>query len=167
MRDWIGQRHYGLDLYTGTATIACLLSQCCDQVDAVEMDPANVALAQQNITRNDISNVTIHAADVTKWVADRLDQLVGKVDAMVLNPPRAGVGEKTCQTVLEVAPERLAYMSCNPLSLFRDWQVLHQAYEIVTITVYDMFPQTRHFETVVCFQRRELAHGDEGMPYSS
>ena len=150
MRDWLQGSEYGLDLYTGTGTIACLLSQVCRKVEAVELDPANIELAEQNIERNDITNVALHKADVSAWVAD----FNGDIDAMVLNPPRAGVGQAVCETVLRLAPQRLAYMSCNPLSLLRDWQVLRRHYEIASITVYDMFPQTRHFETVICCQRR-------------
>ena len=68
MRDWLQGSNYGLDLYTGTGTIACLLAKVCRKVEAVELDPANIELAEQNIDCNDITNVALHQADVAKWV---------------------------------------------------------------------------------------------------
>lgn len=153
LRDWLRATspRCGLDLYAGIGTIASLLADCCQRVIAVENDPANLALFRQACDRNGIANVELVASGVEEWL---LAGDLPDIDALVINPPRIGLRERGSHVVRDLGAGRLGYMSCNPLSLVRDLDILRQAYEIVSVNIFDMFPQTRHFETVVLLERR-------------
>jgi len=155
--DWLAPLRpaLGLDLYSGTATIAAQLARSCRRVIAVEHDPANQAPARANLARNGIANVDYRLQDVAAFLRDFREP----VDALVLNPPRGGVGPKALAPIVELAPERIAYMSCNALSFLEDAKRLATGgYRCERLWVLDMFPQTRHFEVLACFARR---HADD------
>jgi 23S rRNA (uracil1939-C5)-methyltransferase len=161
---WIAERAYahitawlapvqprlGLDLYSGTGTIAALLSRSCQRVIAVENNPANHQPATDNFAANGITNVDYRLQDVKRFLAD-FDE---PVDVLVLNPPRGGVGAAALAPIIALGPQRIAYMSCNAFTLLEDCRSLGPHYEAKAIWVLDMFPQTRHFEVLVCFEKR-------------
>ncbi|MCR4744910.1 MAG: 23S rRNA (uracil(1939)-C(5))-methyltransferase RlmD, partial [Lachnospiraceae bacterium] len=79
----------------------------------------------------------------------------GKADLVIMDPPRAGSDEKFLNILLKLQPERISYVSCNPKTLERDLAILtaNKAYEVKSITPFDMFPFTENVETVVLLQR--------------
>lgn len=79
-----------------------------------------------------------------------------KTVAVVLDPPRKGCDEKTLAAVKEARPEKIVYVSCNPATLARDLAFLKTDFNIVSVQPYDMFPQTKHVETVVCLRKRQF-----------
>lgn len=153
--DWLApvRPRLGLDLYSGTGGIAAFLAGCCERVVAVESDPGNRDAALATFADNGIDNVDYRVAEVSA-VLRSWDE---PVDVLVLNPPRAGVGAAALRPVIDLAPARIAYMSCNALSLLADCRVLGPYYRPVSIAVLDMFPQTHHFEVLICWQRRDPA----------
>ena len=72
----------------------------------------------------------------------------GKPDVMIVDPPRAGMHPDVVKTILDAAPERIVYVSCNPASQARDLQMMSADYEIVAVQPVDMFPHTQHVENV-------------------
>lgn len=139
-----------LDLYCGTGVIAILLARHVGSVTGVESDTQNLAIAEQNRTRNAADNVRF----VTRDVADYLKETRRLTDCVVVNPPRAGIGEKVVGRLKHLAPPAIAYLSCNPMTLLPDLASLSDRYRIESLTLFDMFPQTRHFETLALLTQR-------------
>ena len=139
-----------IDTYSGTGVIAQLISEAAAEIIAVENVPENLLIARENLKNNAISNVTLVEEDALKY----LSQFQRNPEHIILNPPRAGLGEKACLQVNRIAPEVISYMSCNPLTLLQDLATLTQNYQISECTVFDMFPQTKHFECLILLQKR-------------
>ena len=73
---------------------------------------------------------------------------------VVLDPPRKGCDKKVVDALLSAVPDEIVYISCNPATLARDVALLMQKYDITSVTPYDMFPQTKHVETLICLERK-------------
>lgn len=144
-----------IDAYSGTGVIAQLIAGSCGRVLAVENVPENVEIARLNIAHNQTANVEITVEDALAYLRGCPE----RADLVVVNPPRPGLGPEMAQALLAHNPAHLAYMSCNPLTLLSDIEILQQGYAVEKVTVFDMFPQTRHWETLVLFSRRA---GQEG-----
>jgi tRNA/tmRNA/rRNA uracil-C5-methylase (TrmA/RlmC/RlmD family) len=78
----------------------------------------------------------------------------GSIDVFVADPPRTGLGPEVCAEILRLAPRRVVYVSCNPLSQLDDLRILAPAYELTMLRGYDMFPHTPHVETLSVLDRR-------------
>ena len=132
------------DLYTGTGTIAQLMSPVVNQVIGVEIVPEAVEAAKENAALNGIDNAVFLADDVLK----ALDSLPVP-DSLILDPPREGIHPKALGKILRYGIDRIVYVSCKPSSLARDMQAFKLAgYQITKACCVDMFPQTNHVETV-------------------
>ena len=138
-----------LDLYCGAGTIGLSMANRVRQVIGVEIVPQAVENARQNAARNGIQNAEFLCMVAPKAAA-LLQQRGLSPDVIILDPPRKGCGETLCRTAAEMAPQRLVYISCDPATLARDLAVFSQlSYHPVSITPVDLFPRTRHVETVV------------------
>lgn len=134
------------DLYSGTGTIAQVVSSVAQKVVAVELVEEAVCMARKNAAQNDIKNSTFLCGDVFAV----LKELQQRPDRIILDPPREGIHPKALQKMIEYGVQTFLYISCNPLTLVRDLQVLQQAgYQIERACCVDLFPQTVHVETVV------------------
>ena len=143
------------DMYSGVGSIALSVAGMAEKVIAAENVPENVALAKRNILGNSAANVELLEVDAARWLEEEVKfGGAGKPDMAILNPPRPGVGDEGMAALERLAPERIAYLSCNPFSLFRDLTVILEKYALTDITLYDMFPQTRHFETLALLERK-------------
>jgi 23S rRNA (uracil-5-)-methyltransferase RumA len=138
------------DLYGGVGTIALSLAKQVGHVHCVESFAPSVELCHHNIANSPYTNVTAEVADVAQF----LQQSTTAYDVIVVDPPRAGLGPEVCAQIIRHAPQRLIYVSCNPLSQIEDTKLLCKAYDITAVTGYDMFPQTPHFETMAIFDLR-------------
>ena len=78
----------------------------------------------------------------------------GKPDVIITDPPRAGMHEDVVKKILEIEPDRIVYVSCNPSTQARDLQILDEKYKVTKVQPVDMFPQTHHVENVVLLERR-------------
>ena len=144
-REYAADAHGVLfDLYSGTGTIAQLMSPVVDQVIGVEIVPEAVESARENASLNKISNAQFLAEDVLK----ALDHLQVP-DSLILDPPREGIHPKALGKILRYGVENIVYVSCKPTSLAKDLQAFYLAgYQIKKACCVDMFPQTGHVETV-------------------
>ena len=141
------------DLYSGTGTIAQILSPAAGKVIGVEIVEEAVEAARENAKRNGLANCTFIAGDVLKVV----DAIEEKPDFIVLDPPRDGIHPKALSKIgLRFRPERMLYISCKPTSLARDLQMLQEyGYVVERLCCVDMFPGTTHVETVVMLSHKK------------
>jgi len=142
------------DLYTGLGSIALLAAGSCKKVVGVETIDAAVEDARKNAIANHIDNCTFVAGDMMKVFNDAFIEKHGKADVVITDPPRAGMHEDVCRTLLRLNPRSIIYVSCNPVTQARDVQWLSEGYRVTQIQPVDMFPQTFHIENVVKLERR-------------
>ncbi|MEG1596117.1 MAG: 23S rRNA (uracil(1939)-C(5))-methyltransferase RlmD [Lachnospiraceae bacterium] len=140
------------DLYSGTGTIAQILSPIAKKVIGVELVEAAVEAANENAQRNGLSNCEFIAGDVLKV----LDTIPEKPDFIILDPPRDGIHPKALERIIQYDVERMVYISCKPTSLARDLVVLQaRGYCLERVACVDMFPGAVHVETIVALHRKD------------
>lgn len=139
------------DLYSGTGTIAQMLSDAADSVIGVEIVEEAVHAAEENARQNHLDNCRFLAGDVLK-VLDQIEELP---DFIVLDPPRDGVHPKALSKILSYGIPAMLYISCKPTSLARDLAPLHEAgYRVRSMACVDLFPFTSSIETIALLSRR-------------
>ncbi|MBI5666806.1 MAG: class I SAM-dependent RNA methyltransferase [Chloroflexi bacterium] len=132
-----------LDLYSGVGLFTAFLAEHAAQVTAVESFPLAVQDALANLAA--FPNVMLMEGTVEA----ALKQVKGYFDAVVLDPPRAGVDARALAALVERAPRKIVYVSCDPATLARDARVLAEnGYRLLNVQPVDMFPQTFHVESV-------------------
>jgi 23S rRNA (uracil1939-C5)-methyltransferase len=142
------------DLYCGIGTIALTLAARAREVIGVEIAEAAVADAIANARRNGVVNARFYAGDIRLAMRDLVAE-VGRPDTVVVDPPRAGLSQKVVRRILEAAPRRLVYVSCNPTTLAPNAaQMVEAGYALARVRPVDMFPQTPHIECVAVLDRR-------------
>lgn len=151
------------DLYCGVGTIGCFLAADAKEVYGVEVIPDAIRDARKNAEENHINNVTFHVGKAEEVVPEYVEKRVkaenrrsrkGLVDVVVVDPPRKGCDEKCLQTILEVEPKRIVYVSCDPATMARDCKVLADGgYELASVQPVDQFSHSVHVETVVLMSR--------------
>ncbi len=142
------------DLYTGTGTIANFIARGCKKVVGIEYVPEAIEDAKVNSQLNSIDNTVFYAGDMKKVLNRRFIEENGQPDIIILDPPRAGVDVDVIDTILNAAPPKIVYVSCNPATQARDLALLDAMYKIEMIQPVDMFPQTHHVENVVSLVKR-------------
>jgi 23S rRNA (uracil-5-)-methyltransferase RumA len=138
------------DLYGGVGTIALHIADAAARVVCVESVEESANLARYNIAANNCANVDAVHADVLPFLRA---QPAGAFDVIMADPPRVGLGPEVCAELLRLAPRRLVYVSCNPLTQLDDARALMPVYQLVRLTGYDMFPQTPHLEALAVFDQ--------------
>ena len=134
------------DLYSGTGTIAQVISPAAKHVTGVEIVAEAVEAAKENAKLNGIENCDFIAGDVLKV----LDDITEKPDYIILDPPRDGINPKALEKIIDYGVDSLIYISCKPSSLARDLErFLYRGYKVKRIATVDMFPGTYHVETCV------------------
>lgn len=145
-----------LDLYCGIGTISLCAASHAANVIGVEIVPQAILNAKQNAKRNHIKNAQFYTGD-SQSISEKLLQKGLSPDVIFVDPPRKGCDEKTLKNVLDMNPEKIVYVSCNPATLARDLQVLTEnGYTLLKIQPVDMFPQTVHVETIALLQRQAM-----------
>jgi 23S rRNA (uracil1939-C5)-methyltransferase len=142
------------DLYCGAGSITLYLTAAAKHVAGVELVPESVADARVNAAFNGITNVSFAAGDMKKVLDPAFVAQHGKPDVVVTDPPRAGMDEPVVRHLLELAPPRIVYVSCNPATQARDLAILNEQYRIDFVQPIDMFPHTYHVENVVRLVKR-------------
>ncbi len=137
------------DLYTGTGTIAAYIARHAKKVIGIEYVAAAIEDAKENAALNAIGNTDFFAGDILKIMDDQFIKEHGRPDVVITDPPRAGMHEKVVRKLLELAPRKIVYVSCNPATQARDLAILADKYTIRQVQPVDMFPQTHHVENVV------------------
>ncbi len=175
------------DLYCGVGTIGCFLAADAGEVYGVEVIPEAVRDAGRNAACNGLANASFHAGKAEEVVpayvqqqkiertqngsAAKADSAVpgeSFVDVVVVDPPRKGCDEKCLQTILEVQPKRIVYVSCDPATMARDCKVLAAGgYELRRVQPVDQFPHTVHVETVCLLSKLHEAKHHVNVKVSS
>jgi len=142
-----------MDLFCGTGTITQLLGQASKRkVVGVDIVEDAIEDAKRNAARNGVSNVEFFAADVGSFLL-QYPEYTGKIDCIVLDPPRGGIAPKTLRKVIRLGARRIVYVSCNPATQARDTLDLMEAgYTLRKLSMVDQFPHTSHIETVALFE---------------
>ena len=136
------------DLYTGTGTIALFLARHAKKVVGIEYVEEAIADARRNADRNGLNNTVFYAGDMAKVLTPEFVAANGRPDVVVTDPPRAGMHDKVVAQLLEMAPRKIVYVSCNPATQARDLQLLAARYDVHRIQPVDMFPHTQHVENI-------------------
>ena len=156
-RDFAGLTGQDLvyDLYTGTGTIANFVARQARQVIGIEYVPEAIEDARVNSDINDIRNTLFYAGDMKDILTDDFISKHGRPDVIITDPPRAGMHPDVVRTILNAAPRRIVYVSCNPATQARDLQMMDADYAVTAVQPVDMFPHTPHVENVVLLTKRE------------
>ncbi len=142
------------DLYTGTGTIANFVARQAQQVIGIEYVPEAIEDAKENAALNGIGNTLFYAGDMKDILTPQFIADHGRPDVIITDPPRAGMHTDVITTILQAAPHRIVYVSCNPATQARDLQMLDTDYRVTAIQPVDMFPHTQHVENVVLLEKR-------------
>jgi 23S rRNA (uracil1939-C5)-methyltransferase len=138
-----------VDLYGGVGTIGLPAAKIARSVVGVEINQSSVDLANLNAAKADIANYTAVAVP-----AERMDTRVLKeADCVIVDPPRAGLHQRVIGYLLEAAPKRIIYLSCNPVTQARDLMMLAPDYRAESVLGYDFYPGTLHIETLAVLDR--------------
>ncbi len=139
-----------IDLYSGIGTITIWLSKFAKEVIGIEIVESAVSDAKNNCKANRVSNCRFISGNVN----DCLQQVKIIPEVMIIDPPRAGMHKKVVKQVLEMCPERIVYVSCNPATMARDLCMMKDRYKICEVQPIDMFPHTYHIESVARLERK-------------
>ena len=143
------ERETVLDLYCGAGTITLALAKRAGRAIGAEIVPEAIENAKENAVRNGIVNAEFFCGDAGD-IAAKLARENLRPDVVVVDPPRKGLGEEVIPTIVGMAPERVVYVSCDPATLGRDVKRFSEVgYTLQKAVAVDMFPRTRHVETVV------------------
>jgi 23S rRNA (uracil1939-C5)-methyltransferase len=142
------------DLYCGIGTIGLLMAPRAAELWGLEIVEDAISDAIANARRNEIDNAHFFAGDVRLAMRDLVEE-AGRPDVVVIDPPRAGLSQKVVRRIIEAAPKRIVYVSCNPTTLAPNAaQLVEAGYELTKVRPVDMFPQTPHIECVAQLERR-------------
>lgn len=143
------------DLYTGTGTIAQFISDKASKVIGIEYVKEAIEDARINAEANGITNCAFFDGDMKDILTADFIKEHGKPDVMIIDPPRAGMHPDVVKVIMEAAPERIVYVSCNPASQARDLAMMSPMYEITAVQPVDMFPHTMHVENVCALKLKD------------
>ena len=150
---YINDSDLTLDLYSGTGTITSLASKKSKNVIGIEVIKDAVNDANNNIKINNINNVSF----ICDKVENKIEELKNKkIDNVILDPPRTGSDKKSLKAILGIEPKQIIYISCNPVTLARDYNTLKEKYNIKEINAYDMFPRTYHIESLLVLEKKDV-----------
>jgi len=152
------------DLYCGIGTISLFLAQNAKQVYGVEIVPQAIDDARNNAKINDITNAEFYVGKAEEVLPEYYREYqeshggeTAHADVIVVDPPRKGCEESLLQTIVDMQPGKVVYVSCDSATLARDVKFLRESgYELKKITPVDQFPNTVHVETVVLLSKGEI-----------
>lgn len=143
-----------LDLYCGTGTIGLSMAKQCKKVIGVEVVAQAIEDAKQNAEENQIQNAEFICGDAAQAASALKEQGI-KPDVVIVDPPRKGLAEELIKTIVQMAPKRVVYVSCDPATLARDLRMFaEQGYQTRELTPVDLFSRTSHCETAALVIRQ-------------
>ena len=145
------------DLYTGTGTIANFVAHKAKKVIGIEYVPEAIEDAKVNSQVNNIENTLFYAGDMKDILTNDFIAQHGRPNVIITDPPRAGMHPDVVNVILNAAPNRIVYVSCNPATQARDLQLMDDHYKVAAVQPVDMFPHTPHVENVVLLEKRSDA----------
>ncbi len=141
------------DLYTGTGTIAQFIAKKAKKVIGIESVPDAIEAAKENAVRNGLDNVAFFVGDMRHLFNAQFIAENGAPDVLITDPPRDGMHKDVVEQILEIAPNKVVYVSCNSATQARDLALMKEKYKITRVQPVDMFPQTHHVENVVLLEK--------------
>lgn len=148
IKEYVGTNKNVLDLYCGTGSIGIFVSEN-NNVLGIEINKYAVEDAIKNKELNNIDNIEFICGDSGR----KINNLNFNPDIIIVDPPRSGLDKVAIENIINIKPNELIYVSCDPMTLVRDLKILGNYYDIKEITPYDMFPNTKHVE---CLTRLTL-----------
>lgn len=142
------------DLYCGTGSIGIFLSKSVKKIIGVDVIEDAIKDAQENTALNNLKDTFFYAGDVIEICNDEFFTTHGKPDVVIIDPPRAGLHAKLIQKLIEIAPPKMVYVSCNVATQARDLQLLSETFIVEKLQPVDMFPHTHHIECVALLKLR-------------
>ncbi|MEM9264735.1 MAG: 23S rRNA (uracil(1939)-C(5))-methyltransferase RlmD [Cyanobacteria bacterium P01_F01_bin.13] len=144
-----------IDAYCGIGTLSLPIAQRAARCIGIEFQAEAVAQARQNAALNGLKNTEFFVGRVETLLLEISAQQTSPIDVVVLDPPRKGCDRTVLDTLIEISPTRIVYMSCNPTTLARDLKVLcNQDYGLTMVQPADFFPQTAHVECVAFLEKK-------------
>lgn len=142
-----------VDLYCGTGTITLCMAGKARRVIGAEIVPSAIRDARENAVRNGIGNADFFCGDAAD-IAAELEKEGLRPEVITVDPPRKGLAPAVIGSIAAMAPDRVVYVSCDPATLGRDVKIFSNfGYQALRAVAVDMFPGTRHVETVVQLSR--------------
>lgn len=138
-----------LDLYCGTGTIGIYISDAVSQIVGIDCSSSSIKDAFCNKELNRAKNIEF----LCDKVENVIDQFRKDIDLIIVDPPRAGLDRKTIDNILRISPDNIIYISCDPVTLARDINLLSSDYCIEQIKLFNMFPRTYHVESLVLLKK--------------
>ncbi len=153
LREGVGEAATIFDLFCGTGTIAQLIARQFPEAAVVGVDIESSAIADAKKAAAGVPNIQFYAADVGKFLQEH-PEYQGKIDAIMLDPPRAGIAPKALKRTIELGAPCMVYISCNPATMARDTETLQlSGYALQKFSLVDQFPHTSHVEAVALFKK--------------
>lgn len=140
------------DLYCGIGTIGIFASPKIKKLYGIETIPQAIEDAKQNAKLNNIENAEFFVGDVEKTLPEFIKERNITPDVVFVDPPRKGCDKTALETLMQIKPKRIVYVSCNPATLARDLKILEEIYDLKEISICDMFPYTHHVESIASLQ---------------
>lgn len=140
------------DLYCGIGTIGISASKKVKKIYGIETVPQAIEDAKENAKENGIENAEFFVGDVENKLPEFIKENKITPDVIFIDPPRKGCDKTALDTIIDIAPKRIIYVSCNPATLARDLKILQEKYEIQKVIPVDMFPFTGHIESIAILE---------------
>ena len=137
-----------LDLYCGTGTIGIYIKDYVDKVIGIDYNSSNIEDAKINVELNNLNNIEF----ICDKVENKIDEFTD-IDLVIVDPPRAGLDNKTKEYLKKINSNEIIYVSCDPMTLARDIKDLSDIYKVKYIKPFNMFPRTYHCETIAVLER--------------
>ncbi|MGN1043633.1 MAG: 23S rRNA (uracil(1939)-C(5))-methyltransferase RlmD [Acutalibacteraceae bacterium] len=147
----LNKSQYLIDFYCGIGTIGMTMAHKVNHVTGTEIVSSAIQNAKENAKLNNIKNIDFICADSTEAIKN-ISNKNSNPNVVVVDPPRKGCSEKFIENLVKISPDTIVYISCNPATLAKDLKKLFeltQNYQFKKICPVDMFPRTKHVETVV------------------
>ncbi len=142
------------DLYAGSGLFSLVLAKKYKLVVGIEVNREAVNCFHENIKANSIPNIIIVGGEVEAKVQNVFDRFKGETNSILIDPPREGLGKGVAAWLAGTNFRKIVYVSCEISTLARDLKILTESYKIVKIEPLDMFPQTKHLETIVLLEKK-------------
>ena len=154
VKDYVGfANELILDLYCGIGSISTYINECAKEIIGIEINKSAVSDAKENAKKHRITNTKYVCGDVEEKI--KAYAKGRKVSAIIVDPPRTGLGAKTIKAITLTKAKKIVYVSCNPATLGKDLSILLDYYALKDISMVDMFPNTAHVEAVVLLERKK------------
>ena len=139
-----------LDLYCGSGVMGISMKDKVNKIIGIEIVENAIKDAIDNANINNVKDFKYYVGNTS----DVLDKIEDKIDVVIVDPPRSGLNDKTLNDILMIDPKMIGYVSCDPMTLARDLNILKDKYDVLKVYALDMFPNTYHVESVVILKRK-------------